>query len=171
MTESALSTLNSGADDEQLAKELTACCSSEHWVEEILRQRPYADAEALLAASDAAVAALDNAALVDALAGHPRIGERPAGAGGEWSRQEQSGVASAPSAVIEELATANAEYERRFGQVYLVCATGKSADELLAICRSRLANDPVAEERVVRAELAKITRIRLGKLLHPYDAP
>jgi 2-oxo-4-hydroxy-4-carboxy-5-ureidoimidazoline decarboxylase len=171
MTESWLISLNSGTDDERLAKELSACCSSPHWVEEILGQRPFADAEELLAASDAAIEALDEAALADALAGHPRIGERPAEAGGEWSRQEQSGVATAAAAVLEEIATANAEYERRFGHVYLVCATGKSAAELLAMCRSRLDNDPVAEERVVRGELAKITRIRLGRLLDSYDAP
>jgi 2-oxo-4-hydroxy-4-carboxy-5-ureidoimidazoline decarboxylase len=171
MTENWLDSLNSGAHDIQLAKELAACCSSQRWVDQILGQRPFADAEELLAASDAAVAVLDDAALAEALAAHPRIGDRPAGVSGEWSRQEQSGVASAAAAVLEEIATANAEYERRFGHVYLVCATGKSADELLAICRSRLTNDPVAEERVVRAELAKITRIRLGKLLHSYDAP
>jgi 2-oxo-4-hydroxy-4-carboxy-5-ureidoimidazoline decarboxylase len=171
MTESWLNRLNEGADDELSAKELTACCSSHQWVEVILGQRPYADADALLAASDAAVADLDDAGLADALTGHPRIGERPAGAGDEWSRQEQSGVAAAGADVLEEVATANAEYERRFGHVYLVCATGKSADELLAICRSRLANDPVAEQRVVRAELGKIIRIRLGRLLHSYDAP
>jgi 2-oxo-4-hydroxy-4-carboxy-5-ureidoimidazoline decarboxylase len=171
MTESRLIRLNAGTEDEQLAKELAACCSSQHWVEEILRERPYADVEALFTASDVAIAALDEAGLTAALVGHPRIGERPGGAGGEWSRQEQSGVASATTAVLEEIAAANAEYERRFGQVYLVCATGKSADELLAICRSRLDNDLVVEERVVRAELAKITRIRLGKLLHSYDAP
>jgi 2-oxo-4-hydroxy-4-carboxy-5-ureidoimidazoline decarboxylase len=171
MTESWLDSLNSGADDVQVAKELAACCSSQHWVDQILGQRPFAAAQELLVASDAAVAALDDAAFAEALAGHPRIGERPVGDGGEWSRQEQSGVASAAAAVLEEIATANAEYERRFGHVYLVCATGKSAEELLAICRSRLANDAVAENHVVRAELAKITRIRLGKLLHSYDAP
>jgi 2-oxo-4-hydroxy-4-carboxy-5-ureidoimidazoline decarboxylase len=171
MTESWLDGLNSGADDERLAKELSACCSSQQWVGEILRQRPDAGTDAVRAASDVAVAALDEAGLADALAGHPRIGDRPAGVDGEWSRQEQAGVAAAGSAVLAEVATANADYERRFGQVYLVCATGKSADELLAICRSRLANDPDTEERVVRAELAKITGIRLGKLLHSYDAP
>jgi 2-oxo-4-hydroxy-4-carboxy-5-ureidoimidazoline decarboxylase len=171
MTESWLTGLNSGTDDERLAKELAACCSSQQWVEGILGQRPFADAEELLAASDAGIEALDEGALADALAGHPRIGERPAGADGEWSRQEQSGVATAPDAVLEEIATANAEYERRFGHVYLVCATGKSAAELLAICRSRLDNDPAAEERVVRGELAKITRIRLARLLDSYDAP
>jgi 2-oxo-4-hydroxy-4-carboxy-5-ureidoimidazoline decarboxylase len=174
MTASWLATLNAGADDDSLATELAACCSSRYWVEQILAQRPFADAEGLLAASDAAIAALDEAALAEALAGHPRIGERPAGAGGaggEWSREEQSGVTSAATGVREEIATANAEYERRFGHVYLVCATGKSADELLAICRARLGNDPATEEGVVRIELAKITRLRLGRLLRPYDAP
>ena len=96
---------------------------------------------------------------------------RPPGEAGDWSRQEQSGVRAGTAAVLEQVAVANAEYEHRFGHVYLVCATGKSADELLAICRSRLRNDPVTEEGVVRTELAKITRIRLGRLLRPYDAP
>jgi 2-oxo-4-hydroxy-4-carboxy-5-ureidoimidazoline decarboxylase len=171
MTAGWLSTLNEGGDDAQLAAQLAACCSSRQWVEEILSQRPFADDGALFAASDAAISALDADALAEALAGHPRIGERPVGVAAEWSRQEQSGVNSAAAGVLEEIATANAEYERRFGQVYLVCASGKSADELLAICRSRLTNDPVEEAQVVRAELAKISRIRLGKLLHPYDAP
>jgi 2-oxo-4-hydroxy-4-carboxy-5-ureidoimidazoline decarboxylase len=171
MADSWLSTLNDGAEDEQVAKALAACCSSQRWVERLLAGRPYPDEEALLASSDAAIASLDDAALAEALAGHPRIGAAPAGAAHDWSRREQSGVSSAPAAVLEDIAVANADYERRFGQVYLVCATGKSADELLAICRSRLANDPVTEEGVVRAELAKITRIRLGRLLRPYDAP
>jgi 2-oxo-4-hydroxy-4-carboxy-5-ureidoimidazoline decarboxylase len=175
VTESWLATLNDGVTDgvtdDALAEALAACCSSRRWVAEILRHRPFADADALLSASDAAIEGLDEAALADALAGHPRIGERPAGAGGEWSRQEQSGVTSAADVLLDQLATANAEYERRFGHVYLVCATGKSAQELLAICQSRLSNDPVTEERIVRVELAKITRIRLGRLLHPYDAP
>jgi 2-oxo-4-hydroxy-4-carboxy-5-ureidoimidazoline decarboxylase len=170
MNESWLTTLNTGADDDALTKTLSACCSSPHWVDQILGQRPFADAGALLAASDAAIAGLDTSALADALAGHPRIGEQAAGTGGEWSRQEQSGVNTAAAALLEEIATANTEYERRFGHVYLVCATGKSADELLAICRSRLDNDPAVEDRVVRAELAKITRIRLGRLLDSYDA-
>jgi 2-oxo-4-hydroxy-4-carboxy-5-ureidoimidazoline decarboxylase len=171
MTAAWLSALNAGADDEALANQLAACCSSPQWVAQILEQRPYVDDEALYAASDAAIAALDAGALADAVARHPRIGERAKGAGGEWSRQEQSGVTTATADVLEQIATANAEYEQRFGHVYLVCATGKSADDLLAICRSRLTNDPETEAGVVRVELAKITRIRLGKLLRPYDAP
>ena len=171
MAESWLVTLNDGAEDEQVAKALTACCSAQQWVDQVLAGRPYPDEESLLESSDAAISSLDRAALAEALGGHPRIGAAPGGAAHDWSRREQSCVTSAPAAVLAEIAAANAEYERRFGHVYLVCATGKSADELLAICRARLANDPVTEDGVVRAELAKITRIRLGRLLRPYDAP
>jgi 2-oxo-4-hydroxy-4-carboxy-5-ureidoimidazoline decarboxylase len=167
MIEGWLGTLNAGADDEALAVSLTACCGSGRWVEEMLRQRPYADVTTLLVASDTAIAGLDETGLAEALSAHPRIGERSGGADQDWSRQEQSGVTSAAADVLEAIAAANAEYERRFGHVYLVCATGKSAAELLAICRARLDNDPAAEDRVVRDELAKITRIRLGKLLGP----
>jgi 2-oxo-4-hydroxy-4-carboxy-5-ureidoimidazoline decarboxylase len=176
MTASWLATFNDGADDGRLATALGECCSSSQWIDQILAGRPFADDEAVFTASDQAIADLDRSGLADALAGHPRIGERPsgpagaAGSAGEWSRQEQAGVTSATPSVLEEIATANIEYEQKFGHVYLVCATGKSADELLAICRSRLANDPVVEEGVVCSELAKITRIRLGRLLRPYDA-
>jgi 2-oxo-4-hydroxy-4-carboxy-5-ureidoimidazoline decarboxylase len=173
MTSGWLATLNEGADDEQLATALGQCCSSGQWVDQILAGRPFPNDGALFTASDRAIADLDRSGLADALAGHPRIGERPSGAAeaaGEWSRHEQSGVTSAAPDVLDEIATANIEYEQKFGHVYLVCATGKSADELLAICRSRLGNDPVVEEGVVRSELAKITRIRLGRLLRPYDA-
>jgi 2-oxo-4-hydroxy-4-carboxy-5-ureidoimidazoline decarboxylase len=171
MTSGWLAGLNLGADDEALTAELITCCSSREWVDRVLAQRPFADAEALLAASDAAIAALDGVALSDALAGHPRIGERRAGAEGVLSQQEQAGVTSAAAGVLEQIAKANADYEQRFGQVYLVCATGRSAEELLAICRSRLGNDPDTETAVIRVELAKITRIRLGRLLRAYDAP
>lgn len=166
-----LATLNERADEARTVSTLAACCSSQAWVRRILEQRPFPDGAALFAASDAAIAALDEAGVADALAGHPRIGERPGGAEGDWSRQEQRGVESAAAGVLGEIAAANAAYERRFGQVYLVCAAEKSAQELLAICRSRLSNDPDTEARVVRRELAEITRRRLGKLLQPQVAP
>lgn len=156
-----IAVLNSAAE-ERVRTDLAACCSAPEWVVAMVDGRPYADEDGLLVASDAAVAKLTDAGLAAALAAHPRIGDRPAG---EWSRQEQAGVGSAGADVRAELAAANAAYERRFGQVYLVCATGRSAEELLGICRSRLANDPAAERAVVLAELAKINRIRLGKLL------
>jgi 2-oxo-4-hydroxy-4-carboxy-5-ureidoimidazoline decarboxylase len=131
-------------------------------VDGIVARRPYPDRAALRRASDEAVAALDDLALEQALAGHPRIGERSESA---WSRQEQAGAATADDELQAELVRANAEYEQRFGHVYLVCATGKSAAELLEICRARLANPPDVERRVVREELAKINALRLDKLV------
>lgn len=147
---------------DELAGRLRACCAAGSWIEAITAGRPYPDQAALAVASDAATAALDDIGLAQALAGHPRIGERAHGA---WSRAEQSGVDGADAALRAEIAAANAEYERRFGHVYLVCATGLGAGQLLAICRSRLANSAAAERAVVLDELAKINRLRLAKLL------
>jgi 2-oxo-4-hydroxy-4-carboxy-5-ureidoimidazoline decarboxylase len=124
--------------------------------------RPYADRDLLHARSDELTARLDGVDLAAALAGHPRIGERSESA---WSRQEQAGTAAADARLRAELREVNAAYEQRFGHVYLVCATGKSAAELLAIARERLGNDAGVEQDVVRRELAAINRIRLDKLL------
>jgi 2-oxo-4-hydroxy-4-carboxy-5-ureidoimidazoline decarboxylase len=159
-----LDTLNSAPDGERLRSSLRACCAADSWLDQIVAGRPYRDEDALGRTSDAVTLALDDTGLAQALAGHPRIGERH---GGSWSKQEQSGVADADDDVRARLAAANAEYEQRFGHVYLVCATGKSADELLGICRARLENDPDSEHHVVLDELAKINRLRLGKLVHP----
>jgi 2-oxo-4-hydroxy-4-carboxy-5-ureidoimidazoline decarboxylase len=151
--------------DAQLTPLLRGCCAAPGWIDAVRDGRPYASLAALLERSDVATSALDDTGLSAALAAHPRIGERAQGTHAGWSRQEQSGVAGASGDVRAELAAANAEYEQRFGHVYLVCATGRSAEELLAICRSRLANDPGTEHAVVLTELAKIARLRLGKLL------
>jgi 2-oxo-4-hydroxy-4-carboxy-5-ureidoimidazoline decarboxylase len=156
-----LAALNEAPDDDRLRAELAACCAARSWVAALVAGRPYPDQDALFAASDAATAELTDAGLAEALAAHPRIGDRT---GEAWSRQEQAGMASAGADLHAELAAANAAYEQRFGQVYLVCATGKSAEELLAVCRSRLGNDPATERAVVLAELAKISRLRLAKL-------
>lgn len=147
---------------------LRACCAADAWIEAIAAGRPYPSSAALEAASDAATAALDDTGLAQALAGHPRIGSAPAARSpaADWSRREQSGVSGADADTRAALADANAAYERRFGYVYLVCATGRGAAELLAICRSRLDNSPEAERDVVLAELAAINRLRLTKLLH-----
>jgi 2-oxo-4-hydroxy-4-carboxy-5-ureidoimidazoline decarboxylase len=160
-----LASFNSAVDDAPFRASLRACCAAESWIARIAGGRPYADEEAVGATSDVATAALDEAGLAQALAGHPRIGERASGPDAAWSRQEQSGVANADDGVRAQLAAANAAYEQRFGHVYLVCATGRSADELLAICRARLDNDELIERGVVLDELAKINRLRLSKLL------
>jgi 2-oxo-4-hydroxy-4-carboxy-5-ureidoimidazoline decarboxylase len=146
-------------------EELLACCSSARWAEEVASGRPFASAGEIMARSDAAVAGLTQADLEQALAGHPRIGDRSRAGAGAWSRQEQSGVAAADQAIVRALAEGNEAYERRFGHIYLVCATGRSGAELLALLRERLGNDPGTEWDVVRRELGKINRIRLRKLL------
>lgn len=155
-------------DDVLTEAALRQCCAADAWVAGVVAGRPYRDEDALGAASDAATASLDDTGLAQTLAGHPRIGERTHSA---WSRQEQSGVAGATDDVRAQLAAANAAYEQRFGHVYLVCATGRSVDELLALCRSRLDNDPATERGIALAELAKINRLRLSRLLHPQESP
>jgi 2-oxo-4-hydroxy-4-carboxy-5-ureidoimidazoline decarboxylase len=158
------------APADELRAGLRSCCAADAWVEQMVTGRPYRSEAALLAASDRATAALDGGGLAQALAGHPRIGERAPTHGGDgrsaaWSRGEQAGVGDADSELLGELAHANAAYEQRFGHVYLVCASGRDASELLALCRARLDNDPETERGVVLSELAKINRLRLSKLL------
>jgi 2-oxo-4-hydroxy-4-carboxy-5-ureidoimidazoline decarboxylase len=163
----SLAAFNDAPDDELLRAELASCCAARDWGAALVAGRPYAGLAELCAASDAATLALTDVGLAEALAGHPRIGDRPHG---EWSRQEQSGMSAADASIRAELAAANAAYEQRFGQIYLVCASGRSAEELLAVCLSRLANDPATERGVVLGELAKINRIRLEKLLDEGDS-
>jgi 2-oxo-4-hydroxy-4-carboxy-5-ureidoimidazoline decarboxylase len=158
------------APDDELRLRLHSCCAAETWVEEMVAGRPYRSEAALYAASDHATLGLDAGGLEQALAGHPRIGDKAPAHGGDtrsaaWSRGEQAGVATADAGLLDELAAANAEYERRFGHVYLVCASGRDAAELLAVCRDRLDNDPATERGVVLRELAKINQLRLAKLL------
>lgn len=158
------------APDDELRVGLRGCCAAESWVENMIAGRPYRSEPALYAASDHATFALDADGLAQALGGHPRIGDAAPAHGGDrrsaaWSRGEQAGVATADTSLLGDLAAANSEYERRFGHVYLVCASGRDAAELLAICRSRLDNDPETERGVVIGELAKINQLRLAKLL------
>lgn len=148
--------------ERQRMHQLFEVCSSTIWARRVLAGGPFRDADALYDRADRALAELPEAEIDAALDGHPRIGARP---DNPSSAREQAGVASADDAVRAELATRNAEYEDRFGYVYLVCASGKSADELLAILTERLENDPETERRVMRNELAKINRLRLERLL------
>jgi 2-oxo-4-hydroxy-4-carboxy-5-ureidoimidazoline decarboxylase len=153
-----------GLSEDAVRQELRACCSSAAWIEAVAGARPYADQAALIAASDDAVAGLTEADLREALDGHPRIGDRRFEAGSA-SSQEQAGVRGADDDLRQALDEGNAEYERRFGHIYLACATGRNAGELLAFLRERLGNDPRTEWSVMASELAKINQIRLRKLL------
>ena len=107
-------------------------------------------------------AALTDADVADGLAGHPRIGEHTSD---PRSAREQCGVADASAEVLAELAAGNRAYEQRFGHVYVVCASGRSAEELLDVLRGRLGNDPRTERAVVRGELVAINGLRLDRML------
>lgn len=146
---------------------LAGCCASRAWADAVVHDRPYPTREALLSAAAAACVQLSPADLDEALAAHPRIGERAAGDGdaARLSRHEQSAVTRADSSVREELRAANAAYEERFDRVFLVRAAGRGPEEILAELRRRLGNGPDAERAEVARELAEITRIRIEGLV------
>ena len=138
---------------------LREICTAPRWARELVDGRPYGSLEKLQAAAEAA---LTDADLDDALAGHPRIGDRTAAGA---ARREQAGVAGAAPETLAALAAANRAYEARFGYVYLVCAGGRSAEDLLATARDRLDHDPAEERLVALGELAAINRLRLAQAL------
>ncbi len=155
----------------EAAAELLACCGSTRWAVGVAEQRPFRDAEELYERADQVWWRLDAEDWLEAFRSHPRIGEsKAARETGEdarrWSRDEQRGTSDAARATLDELAAANREYEQRFGFIYIVCATGKSAGEMLSILRARLGHDEARELRVAAEEQRKITRLRLEKLLY-----
>lgn len=154
------------ADEARAA--LLACCAVSWWADELESGRPYEDRTRLLDAADAALRRLDDRDVEEALKAHPRIGERAAGASTEaaWSRGEQSAV-TRDDATLADLRAANRVYEERFGQVFLICATGLDSSQILTALRQRLGNDYETERGVVAEELRKIALLRLGKLLDP----
>ncbi|GAA1399501.1 hypothetical protein GCM10009639_39380 [Kitasatospora putterlickiae] len=151
------------ADAVELRAVLLGICASPAWAEAVAAARPWRDRRALLDANAAAVAALSTADLQDALAGHARIGAP--GAGDAAAEREQAGVRAADRALLDELHRANAAYEARFGHVFLIRATGRSAATMLAALRERLPNDPATETEIVRDELRRINNIRITRLL------
>jgi 2-oxo-4-hydroxy-4-carboxy-5-ureidoimidazoline decarboxylase len=140
-------------------RELRRVCAAPRWARAVAASRPHPDVVSLQATAEVA---LTDADLDEAMAGHPRIGDRAAGGA---SRQEQSGVADGDPGVLAALADGNRAYEERFGHVYLVCATGRTAQELLDVLRARLGNDPATERAVALAELAAINRLRIARLV------
>lgn len=155
-----LNALDEGAARDALAR----CCGAGRWVDGMVAARPFADDRAVLEAAERLWWALGAGDWLEAFAGHPRIGER---ARDDWARGEQVGVEAGGAETRRALAAGNGEYERRFGHVFLICATGRSADEMLSALRRRLDNDPARELQVAAGEQAKITRIRLKKLVSP----
>ena len=151
---------------------LESCCGAHGWVRGMLARRPFVTVRRVLDSADDVWWSLTADDWREAFDHHPRIGEQVATASqgavaSAWSAEEQRGASVAGSGTRQALADGNREYERRFGYIYIVCATGKSADEMLALLRERLANDPATELRVAAGEQAKITRLRLEKLFSP----
>ncbi|MGI9075912.1 MAG: 2-oxo-4-hydroxy-4-carboxy-5-ureidoimidazoline decarboxylase [Gemmatimonadaceae bacterium] len=151
-------------------RELGSCCGSMAWARRVASRRPFGDANELYAVADEVWWNLTQNDWQEAFRAHPRIGERVAdallpSASMSWSDMEQSGVRAAPGDVRGMFGQANAEYEERFGYIFIVCATGKRAQEMLAMLRVRLGNNAEAELRVAATEQSKITRLRLEKLI------
>jgi 2-oxo-4-hydroxy-4-carboxy-5-ureidoimidazoline decarboxylase len=164
-----LAELNALPEDRARA-ELTRCCGASRWVDVMVKCRPFKDQDAVFKSCEATWTALLPRDWLEAFLAHPRIGGRDAlrekfSATKDWAQGEQAGAAKADEAVLSALETGNAEYEDKFGFIFIVCATGKSAAEMLALLKARLPNDQATEMKNAAAEQAKITKIRLEKLL------
>lgn len=148
--------------------DLAACCASRRWIAAV---SGHDDPGALRAASKRVLDELEWPDVEEALAAHPRIGERVRGESREagWSRGEQSGMDGAAAELREALVEGNRAYEERFGHVFLICASGRSAPEMLADLRRRLGNDVETERDAVRRELAAIVDLRLAELVREKD--
>ena len=145
------------------APRLTECCGSTRWVEQMLSARPFESQTSLEATASLIWSRLDTADWLEAFSKHPKIGEK--GKVSQWSAQEQSGMDMAAAQVAERLAELNRVYFDKFGFIFIVCATGKSALEMLALLEARLPNKLEDELRMAAAEQDKITILRLRKLL------
>jgi 2-oxo-4-hydroxy-4-carboxy-5-ureidoimidazoline decarboxylase len=154
-------------DREQARELLRACCGARRWVEGMLARRPFGGRDALLTSAREVWHALSADDWREAFAHHPQIGDRESlarrfPATHRLSAQEQAGVDAAPQDVLTALAEANREYQEKFSYIFIVCATGKSAEEMLAILRERVQNDPDDEIRIAAEEQARITEHRLS---------
>jgi OHCU decarboxylase len=150
-------------------EEFLECCGSQVWAETMVDARPFADRKALLETADNLWVGLQAEDWLEAFGAHPRIGERALADARErearWSEQEQAGARDADSDTLAELAEMNRTYEARFGHIFLISATGRSAEEMLTALRARLDNDAATELGMAAEEQRKITRLRLEKLL------
>ena len=149
---------------------LERCCGASRWVEQVCAARPFRDRDSLFAAAERAFAELERTDWLEAFAHHPKIGDVASlrakyASTAAWAGEEQRGAAAADERTLEALADGNRTYEERFGYIFIVCATGKSAAEILSLLRGRLPNPPERELRNAAEEQMKITRLRLAKLL------
>ena len=135
----------------------------------MVEERPFQDTQELILTADHVWWSLDEEDWLEAFRAHPKIGEKKASVDStstRWAEEEQSGAGRATNKTLSAFLKANHDYEKRFGYIFIVCATGKSADEMLALLHERMSNEPDAEIRVAAEEQRRITRIRLEKLLN-----
>lgn len=163
--------MNAGSDAET-AELLQHCCGSKKWCDKLASVRPFSSTAEVHLAADTAFDELADADWIEAFSFHPKIGDidslRMKYAGNkQWSAGEQSGISQADEQTIRELANGNGDYEARFGYIFIVCASGKSASEMLGILQSRLHNDAAKELLIAANEQRKITHLRIDKLLSP----
>jgi OHCU decarboxylase len=165
----SLEQLNNSAREEAF-RALLSCCGSTKWAQRMVTARPYADVASLLAIADRIWWELRPDDWLEAFAGHPRIGEREAqrqqsAQSSQWSEEEQSGTRNTDDEILAALAEANRAYQEKFGYIYIVCATGRSGEEMLALCRDRLNHAHETELHIAAEEQRQITEIRLKKLI------
>jgi 2-oxo-4-hydroxy-4-carboxy-5-ureidoimidazoline decarboxylase len=154
---------------EEASALLMACCGSSRWVDRMLGRRPFGSRAALLSAAREEWFALSADHWREAFEHHPKIGDASAlrtrfAATRHLSEREQAGVASAADEIMEALAEGNRAYQKKFGFIFIVCASGRSAEEMLDRLLTRLPNDPAAEILIAAEEHAQITARRLEAL-------
>jgi 2-oxo-4-hydroxy-4-carboxy-5-ureidoimidazoline decarboxylase len=160
----------SSLDPIAAAREILPCCGSQAWAAEMAARRPITDEATLSLVSDAVWMALPKSAWQEAFDSHPRIGQQKAEGDATarslaWSSNEQSAAMSPDEAVKQALAEGNRLYEERFGRIFIVCASGRSATEILSILKLRINNDPRTELREAAEQQRQITQLRLHKWL------
>jgi OHCU decarboxylase len=171
----SLRRLNELSQDEA-REELLKCCGSKEWAKALAARRPFQSSSELMEAAGGIWWGLEGKDWLEAFSSHPKIGEKKAAHPGPtktqaWSQEEQAGTRNASRETMSELMEANRAYEAKFGYIFIVCATGKSTEEMLALLKDRLPNDPDAELRIAAGEQSKITRLRIEKLLKDSHQP
>ena len=164
-----LKSLNSLPHNEAV-KALLQCCGSTRWADHMAEMRPYPSLETALASANDVWWSLQKDDWLEAFRSHPKIGEKKAAdpvsdKSRQWSGQEQAGVSNASHETVDALAALNRAYEQKFGYIFIICATGKTSDEMLAALRKRIENDAATELPIAAAEQRKITALRLKKLV------
>ncbi len=158
--------------EEEAGLNLHRCCGSSRWVQQMIARRPFQSDEELFRIADELWQRLSESDWKEAFAHHPKIGDveslrRKFATTAHWASGEQAGVYAATDDVMQGIADGNRDYEQKFGYIFIVCATGKSAEEMLDTLKERLKNSPSAEIEIAAAEQMKITRIRLNTFLNP----